>query len=117
MTSVIATAGLERIRALVAGDATHVAVGSNATAPSIADIALGVEEARVAAETLEFGVKFQARGFFTNAELPATTREVGVFLNGTATPNSGSLLAHELLEFAKNSSDLLVIVEFEISAG
>tara|TARA_Y100000310_G_scaffold309289_1_gene353234 strand:+ start:980 stop:1342 length:363 start_codon:yes stop_codon:yes gene_type:complete len=115
VTKVVTIAGVERLAQVAMGDISHVAVGTGTTVPSGSDTQLVTETARkVATNTFRQGQKFQVRAFFTNAELPTTTEEVGVFMNGTGAADSGELLIRALLTFTKASSDLALIFELEL---
>lgn len=114
--NVLATKGLERIAAIIGDDISHNAIGTGTTTPTAADIKLVTETQRNSITLdLEAGKSVQSRTFFTNAELPATMEEVGWFMNGTATVDSGELLTRALINFVKADGDLLIIqnLEFE----
>ena len=118
MAQATATKGLERIAKLTMDDISHCAVGTDNTAPTTADTALGTETDRVATtKRVQQAEKFQARTNFTNANLPATLEEVGWFMNGSGTPDSGELLIHATLTFVKGNQDLLLILEGTIEEG
>jgi len=110
--------GLERIAALVLADISHGAVGTGTTAPATSDTQLVTETDRIATtKAIRNGNSFQARFFFTNANLPATVQEVEAVLNGSGSANSGSLLVRGTVTFAKGTGDLMLIVEGKITAS
>jgi hypothetical protein len=115
MAQAAATKGLERISDITVDDISHAAVGTSSTAPAVSDTQLGTETDRVATtKRIKQGATFQARINFSNANLPTTVGEVGWFMNGSGTANSGELLVRATLTFAKGTQDLLVIIQGEI---
>lgn len=112
----IPTAGLQRIAELIKDDASHIAVGTGTTDPASGDTTLETETNRaVVSNATRMGAVAEARAFFTNSNLPSTVEEIGLFLNGSSTPDSGSLGVRRLNEFVKASSDLLVLVQVTVS--
>ena len=114
-TPVLQTKGMARVAELTVADATHIAVGTGTNPPVAGDTQLQ-EETNRQALTSSFRVSniFQVRSLFTNSNLPSTLEEIGLFLNGTGSPNSGDLLVHTLETFVKGSADLLVVMEITI---
>jgi len=102
--------GVERIHDLMRNDAVYLAVGTGTTEPSQSDTQLETETHRVAlTAAVRQGTITQLRGLFTNANLPNTVREMGLFINATAAANSGKLVARALETFNKGQSDLLIV--------
>ena len=111
----IATVGLERAAVLIKNDISHGAVGDDNTAPTIDDTTLTNEIDREAPDTaIVQGKVIQIRTQHVNANLPATTEELGLFMNGTGAADSGELLIHILSTFVKGTQDLLTIFEIEL---
>jgi hypothetical protein len=115
--NVVATKGIERLAAILLTDTLYIAVGTGTTTPTAGDIALVTETGRVTpSNTFQTGSIAQVRAFFTNAQLPATAEEFGVFMNASGAADSGELLFRTLLTFVKGSSDLALIFEFTLEA-
>ena len=109
---VIASEGLERAIDLILADTNYISVGTGTTAPSQANTQLVTETARVTTtKTYRFGKRMQARGFFTNANLPTTMKEAGWFENASGTANTGKLFSRALIDFTKANQDLLLVLE------
>lgn len=89
---------------------THIALGSSATAPANADTQLGTEVYRntVASKTYANNIAYLT-GFFSATETNGTYREVGVFLAGTGTANSGTLFSHAAINVTKSASETLTV--------
>jgi hypothetical protein len=118
MAEIIATVGLQRIATVVLADINRIGVGTGTNTPASSDTQLQTETHRNTKGTnFTIGSKVQIRANFTNAELPSTMREVGWFMNGSDTANSGSLLSRALVTFVKGSNDLIVILEVELVEG
>lgn len=114
----IITEGLQRVGQVIIDDTIWVAVGTSTTAPTPADTQLGTETFRQAAtETLRDGNQIQVRAFITNANLPATMEECGVFMNASAAANSGSMLVRATFQFVKGTNDLTLIFQLTITEG
>jgi hypothetical protein len=112
----VTNAGLERATALVMADLNHSAVGTSTTSPLVSDTQLGTETNRIATTTeTQSGRAFQNRTFYANADMPATIEEVGWFMNGSASANSGSILAHVLLNFVKASDDMTLVLIMKLN--
>lgn len=118
MPNIIPTVGLERIGAVVLADITHGAVGTGDSEPTTGDTVLEAEHTRKGvSRAIQSGKTIQVRSFFTNAELPTKVEEVGWFMNGSATVDSGELVTRALLEFTKANDDLTIILQMEFSAA
>ena len=114
----IVQAGREKVAQLLKDAITHIAVGTDDTPVGGDDTQLGAEVFRAPpSASFLIGSKFQLRSFFPNANLPSTLEEVGWFIEGSGTANSGELLNRELVEFTKNNSDLQVILEIEVRSS
>ncbi len=112
MADIIPNVGLARAVQLILDDISHAAVGSGTTTPATTDIKLVTETDRLApTKTLRQNNEIQARTFFANADLPTTVEEAGWFMNGSATPDSGSLLTRATFTFTKGSQDLYLILK------
>ncbi len=81
------------------GIINYIAIGTSATAPAISDTQLTAETARAIISTAVEISTTQARikTFFTDAALAnGTYREVGAFIDGTGSANSGKIFNHAL---------------------
>lgn len=76
----VTTSGLNNILTLWAADLTHLAVGSGATDPTLADTAMQTELDRnaITVETLTTN-QYVVESFFASGEANGTIREVGLF--------------------------------------
>ena len=88
----------------------YVALGSNVAAPANGDTQLGTETYRntVASETNASNVAY-ITGFFSATETSGTYREAGLFIAGTASANSGTILSHVSINITKSSSETLTL--------
>lgn len=88
----------------------YCAVGTNATAAANGDVQLGTEVARntIASRTNSSNIAY-ITGFFAATEAVATLREVGFFINGTATVNSGTLLSRVIINITKSGTETLTL--------
>jgi hypothetical protein len=115
MAQAVAYKGLNRVAQVIVNDFSHGAVGSGAVAPTSDDTELGTETDRVATtKRIRYGNKFQQRIFFSNANLPSTVAEVGFFMDGSGTADSGEMLVRTTLAFVKGTQDLMLIFECEV---
>lgn len=93
------------------GIITWCAVGTNATAPDVADTTLGTELFRklVSVRSVAANVAtFQT--YFTTAEANGSLREAGLFGDdASVTPNSGTLFSMLAINRTKSSSDTLTL--------
>ena len=93
------------------GIITYCAVGTNTTAPTLADTTLGTELGRklVSVRTVAANVAtFQT--FFTTSEVNGTLREAGLFGDdATASANTGTLFSKLAINRTKTSSDTLTM--------
>ena len=89
---------------------THIAVGSGTNAASKSDTALQTETYRKAYSTISATpTKLTVKCSVGPSEMVGTWREIGVFINGTGTAGSGSLLSRANINFAKTSGTQLLI--------
>lgn len=110
------TEGLGRAVQQILDDCTHLAVGTGTTPPQAGDSQLGEETNRVAiGQKLRTGATIQLRATFANANMPTTFEEVGLFMNGSSSPNSGDILVRALENFTKASADLLLVFEITLT--
>ena len=98
---------------------THGAIGTSATTPTTADTQLGTESARVSLTYAQDSGYNEAvlQFFFPDSVLANTTyHEFGIFVDGTATANSGQLFNHALFgtPYAK-SAGVDTTVEVDIT--
>lgn len=71
---------------------TYIAVGSDATAPTNADTALGTETARkIVGSATDSSVEASIAAFFAAGEATGTHREFGAFGDGAASTASGTV--------------------------
>lgn len=104
--------GMDRIRTITLSDINYVAVGTGTATPTSSDTSLQTETHRQVPTTkVERGDNLVIRTLIINADLPATVNEVGFFMNGTATPDSGQMLVRSLLTFTKGNQDLNLVFE------
>lgn len=92
------------------GIVNYVALGSGSTAPANADTQLTTEVYRKAISSSTYANNIAyITGFFTAAETSGTYAEVGLFIDGTATANSGQIFSHALASITKTSVQTLTI--------
>lgn len=116
--SVLNTPGLDRSAQLILDDIGHAAVGTDNTTPLAADVKLGTETNRaIPSQQSRQGSRIHHRTLFVNSNLPATTEELGWFMNGTIAADSGEMLAHALQTFVKGTKDLVIILEVTLAEG
>lgn len=118
MASIAPNAGLARVAELINNDISHVAVGTGTTTPATTDTTLVTETARVApSNRVEASNELECRVFIPNVTLPATTEEVGWFMNGSGSVDTGELLVRATLTtpFVKGSQDLYMVLSQEIN--
>lgn len=100
------------------GIITYCAVGTNTTAPTLADTQLGTEIFRKLVSVRSVSGKvanFQT--FFTTAEANGTLREAGLFGDdASSTPDSGTLFSKLAINRVKSSSDTLTL-SWDITIG
>lgn len=86
------------------------AVGSGSTAPANGDTTLATETYRnaIASETNDNNVGYVTI-FLSATEFSGTIAEVGLFIAGTASANSGTLFSRALLSVVKTSTETLTV--------
>lgn len=92
------------------GVVNKVALGTNSSTPVNADTQLGTETYRntLLSATYASNIAYLT-GFFTAAEVNGTFSEVGLFVDGTASANTGTLFSHALASITKSSIQTLTI--------
>lgn len=89
---------------------THIALGSSGTAPANGDTTLGTEVYRNAVASLTNSNNIgYITGFFNATETTGTYAEVGAFIEGTGSADTGTLLSHSLITVTKSSTETLTI--------
>lgn len=88
----------------------YVALGSGTNAPANGDTTLQTETYRntVASETNASNIAY-ITGFFSATETSGTYREAGLFIEGTGSANSGTLLSRVAINITKSSSETLTL--------
>jgi hypothetical protein len=121
--NLIVTAGLTLLANRIA-DATpdsgclvnYIAVGTDNTAPAGGDTTLGAENARKQVSSrVNSGAVAAISTTFNAGDVPTSTiEELGLFIDGTASADSGTLLARVLDTFAVTALDS-VFVDWRIT--
>lgn len=115
-TPVVISEGAGRAAQQILDDVTHIAVGTGSTSPVLTDSQLEEETNRQAVTTtLRSGGVIEIHALFANANLPTTTKEMGLFLNGSGSSNTGDMLLRVAETFVKGSSDLLAVFTVTLS--
>ena len=93
-----------------AGKVTHCGVGTGVTAPANGNTTLETETYRNAIASLNsVGSVVYATGFFGATEAVGTHREAGIFINGTGSANTGTLLSRVAINIAKSNTQTLTL--------
>lgn len=92
------------------GTVNYVALGTGSTAPANGDTQLTTETYRrlIFSATPVNNIAY-ITGVFTAAEVSGTFAEVGLFIDGTASPNSGQIYSHALAAITKSAIQTLTI--------
>lgn len=91
---------------------SFVAIGSGDTPVADSDTTLAVEEYRVTpTRVISSANRIQIRVLFPVSGLPAQAEEIGVFIGGSGTADSGRLMLRQLFSFTPGSSDLQMVIE------
>ena len=114
--NLIPTVGRAVLAARLAGITTYtgivnkVALGTSSSTPLASDTQLGTEVYRntIASYTSASNIAYLT-GFFTAAETSGTYSEVGLFIDGTASANTGQMFSHALASITKSSIQTLTI--------
>lgn len=95
------------------GVITYGAVGTDDTAPDIADVALGTEIERVTVSYTEIaGTTVTIRCFFNTSEGNGTLKEFGWFgEDATGAADSGTLFNHVAINKVKTNTKTLTVVQ------
>jgi hypothetical protein len=92
------------------GIINKVALGTGTTPAANGDTTLGTETYRNNAASLTYSNNIAyITGFFTAAETNGTYAEVGLFIDGTASANTGQLFSRALASITKSSIQTLTI--------
>jgi|TARA_Y100000310_G_scaffold270565_1_gene284474 hypothetical protein len=89
---------------------THVALGSDATAPANGDTTLGTETYRnaIASQTNADNIAYLT-GFFDATEVTGTFAEAGIFADGSGAADSGILFSHVAISITKSNTETLTV--------
>jgi len=87
-----------------------VALGTDATAPANGDTTLGTETYRnnIASAAKSNNIAYLT-GFFSATETSGTFKEAGLFINGEAGADSGTLLSHVAIDITKSVTETLTV--------
>jgi hypothetical protein len=87
-----------------------VALGTNVAAPAAGDTKLGTEVYRnnVASATNANNIAY-VTGFFGATEDDGTYKEAGLFIEGTASADSGTLFSHAAIDITKSNTETLTL--------
>ncbi len=90
--------------------ANYAALGSNVAVPANSDTQLGTETYRnlVASRTSSSNIAY-ITGFYSATEVTGTFREAGLFIAGTGSANTGTLLSRVAINITKSSSETLTL--------
>lgn len=87
-----------------------IALGSGTNAPNASDTTLQTEVYRNnTASANKSGTVATITGFFSTTETNGTYREAGLFINGTASANTGTLLSRVAINITKSSIQTMTI--------
>jgi len=113
--AIVPDVGLNRVTQLILDNISHTVVGSGTTAEATNDTTLDTETNRLApTSTRKVANQILVRTFFSNTNLPTTVEEVGWFMNGSGSVDSGELLVRALSSFTKGSQDLNIVLQLTI---
>jgi len=116
--NLVTNIGKEVFARLIAGDTTysgeitHLAVGTGLSSPSILDTTLETEIARttpLAPTPTRAGAEVTFDFYFAPAEAIGTLREIGAFIDGTNTIDTGQLFDRAEIDIEKTSLNSLTI--------
>jgi len=99
---------------------TFCAIGSDNTAPNVADTTLTVEEFRKAVTSRSRTVnEITITTFFTAAESTYAIEEAGIFGHSTAsaTPDSGIIFSHWLVSFDNSGGVYDITISYILTIG
>ena len=88
----------------------YTALGTGVTAPANGDLTLETETFRkaTASETNADNIAF-VTAFYTALEVSGTFKEAGLFMDGTITPDSGTLFSRVAIDITKSLTETLTI--------
>lgn len=118
VSNLVTTAGKEVFARLLAGDTTYsgeinyLAVGTGLSSPSISDTTLETEIERTTAQAptpTRTGASVEYEFLFGASEAIGTLKEVGAFIDGTATVDTGQLFDRAEIDIEKTSLNSLTI--------
>jgi len=110
--------GLARIAQVISDDLSHAAVGTDPSTILENDPNLGTETDRLAPTSSKRQEnQIIIRTFFANANLPTTVEELGWFMNGSGSADSGEFLVRALSGFTKGSQDLNIVLQLTVKRG
>lgn len=114
--NLVPTVGRAVLAQRLSGDTTYTgtinkcALGTGSTSPSNADTTLATESYRNNAASLADADNVAyITGFFTAVEVSGTFTEVGFFIDGTASANTGQLFSRALINVTKSGAQTLTI--------
>jgi hypothetical protein len=114
--NLVPTAGKTLIAARLSGTTTYtgivnyVGLGTGTTSPNVADTQLGTEGYRAAPSSSSFAANVANLSLFIAAgTATGTWTEAGLFVDGTASANTGQLMSHVATNIVKGASNSLTI--------
>ena len=111
----IPNTGLYALAEYIRDHTSHVAIGVSDTAPTDIDTQLGLETYRAAPTQLSLsGNEVRMRVLLPNSNLPPTIKEIGWFLDGSGNPNSGELLAREIVDITPGGDDYNILIRMTV---
>lgn len=88
----------------------YCAVGTGTNVPAASDTGLQTETARkVVASKTSSGAVAYLTGFFGATDVSGTLKEVGLFINASATAGSGTIFNHVAINVTKSLTETLTI--------
>jgi hypothetical protein len=114
--NLITSAGRGEIAKRLAGtqdttlEITHGALGDDNTAPSSSNTTLGNETTRIATSSQTYSANIAYLSYFFPAGTgTGTYEEFGNFIDGTSSPDTGTLFSHVLMSGSKAANESLTI--------
>lgn len=112
--NVVCTVGKTAIAAAMTSNASsraaYIALGTSATTPAASDTILGTEAYRNAVASSSNGTAIAyVTGFFTAAETSGHFYEAGIFIGGSLSSGTGTLLSHVACDVVKSGSETLTV--------
>lgn len=88
----------------------YIELGTNATPPAAGDTALGTAAYRKATSSgNSSGAVVALTGYFTLTETSGSFKEAGLFIGGTGTLGTGTLLSHVAIDVTKTTSESMSV--------